>query len=216
MQKQTNGFLTYLIFGALSGGFLFWTFGELTEAIFTTNKNFYWDELILKKVQALNFPGIFPLMKGITFLGSIGFYLMFIPVVSFVFYKKRRYDSLTALLGSTTGASVLNYVLKLHYLRLRPTLYFKITESGYSFPSGHAMISMAVYGMFFYLLARNAPSPLRYYYILPGLGFPLVIGFSRIYLGVHWPTDVLGGFIAGLFWLIITIIITEIIFWRKR
>ncbi|WP_075864828.1 phosphatase PAP2 family protein [Carboxydothermus islandicus] len=216
MKKQTKGLIVYLIVGALTGGMLFWAFGELTEVIFTSRKSFVWDEIILKKVQAIYFPGILPLMKGITFLGSIGFYMMLVPVISYFFYLKRRYDSLTAFLGSFIGASVLNYVLKLHYLRLRPTLYFKISESGYSFPSGHAMISMAVYGMFFYLLAKNNfPLP-KILLLILGIGFPLLIGFSRIYLGVHWPTDVLGGFIAGLFWLIVTIIITEILFWKKR
>jgi len=216
MQKQTKGFIAYLLVGAFSGGFLFWAFSELTEAVFTTNKNFLLDEIILKKVQALTFPGSLPLMKGITFLGSPSFYMIFIPVVSYFFYKNKRYDSLTALLGSLIGATVLNYVLKLHYLRLRPVLYFKIQESGYSFPSGHAMISMAVYGVFFYLLAKNDLKGPKTLYLFLGLFFPLIIGFSRVYLGVHWPTDVLGGFIAGLFWLVETIIITEILFKKKR
>lgn len=216
MQKRTRFFLTYIIIGAVCGGLLFWSFSELTEAIFTANKNFLLDEIILKKVQSISFPGIFPLMKGFTFLGSFGFYLIFGPLAFLYFYKNNRFDSLTALLGSLFGATVLNYVLKVHYLRLRPVLYFKIKESGYSFPSGHAMISMAVYGMFFYLLAKNDNKRPRFLYFSLGILFPLLIGFSRVYLGVHWPTDVLGGFIAGLFWLVVTIIITEILFLKKR
>ena len=94
---------------------------------------------------------------------------------------------------------VLNVVLKYTFERPRPTLFQEIeTLHTYSFPSGHAMVGVAVYGMMGVVLARLAPGRRRLILLLmPGLMF--MIGISRVCLGVHWPSDVLAGFAAGAF-----------------
>jgi undecaprenyl-diphosphatase len=93
--------------------------------------------------------------------------------------------------------------------RERPSFDRVIEISGYSFPSGHAMISVAFFGLLTYLLIQNY-SLLRHYsaafYSLSAL-FIFLVGFSRVYLGVHYPTDVLGGFAAGGTWLLICVLL---------
>ncbi|MCM3720316.1 phosphatase PAP2 family protein [Fictibacillus phosphorivorans] len=108
------------------------------------------------------------------------------------------------LLGVRFG----NHWLKGSFERPRPEIDRIIDITGYSFPSGHAMIPLAFFGMLSYLLVQNY-SILQPYkkiiYFLIGL-FILLVGFSRVYLGVHYPTDVIGGYLAGGTWLLVCIL----------
>ncbi len=96
------------------------------------------------------------------------------------------------------GAAVLNEALKLAFQRQRPTLALQT----WSFPSGHSMNSFVFYGLLAYLLFLRLRGVRQRVIVVSGLGLlVLAIGFSRIYLGVHWLTDVLGGFIVAAAWL---------------
>ena len=99
---------------------------------------------------------------------------------------------------------MLNYILKLIFSRTRPIDINIITETGYSFPSGHAMISLAIYGFLAYLLWK---SDYKYKKIGVSLLVLLIvlIGISRIYLGVHYTSDVIAGFIVSLGYLLLFI-----------
>jgi undecaprenyl-diphosphatase len=93
-------------------------------------------------------------------------------------------------------------LLKLLFGRARPALWDRIIHVGlHSFPSGHAMVSIVIYGFIGYILAKQFP---QWRGRIFALTFVLIvaIGFSRLYLGVHWPTDVVAGYAAGLVWLI--------------
>ncbi|KZE66341.1 hypothetical protein AWM68_08230 [Fictibacillus phosphorivorans] len=102
-----------------------------------------------------------------------------------------------------------NHLFKNWFERDRP-LYDRVIEiTGYSFPSGHAMISIAFFGLLSYLLVQNYAflrSYRKYIYLLTAL-FVGSVGFSRVYLGVHYPTDVLGGFAAGGTWLLLCVLL---------
>ena len=85
-------------------------------------------------------------------------------------------------------------------------MYNLITEKGYSFPSGHSMVSFAYYGLLIYLIYKYIDNKvLKYILIFILTTIILLVGLSRIYLGVHYTTDVLGGYIFGLLYLIIFI-----------
>lgn len=107
-----------------------------------------------------------------------------------------------------------NHWFKISFERIRPEFDRVIEITGYSFPSGHAMISLAFFGMLSYLLVQNytfLQSYKKIIYIITGL-FIFMVGFSRVYLGVHYPTDVFGGYLAGATWLLVCVLLYK---WLK-
>ena len=104
------------------------------------------------------------------------------------------------------GTTILNQILKQFFHRARPDLHPFIETGGYSFPSGHAMSAFALYGILAFLLWRHIPTKLgRTILIIVSCIFIFLIGISRIYLGVHYPSDIIGGYFASGFWLAISI-----------
>ena len=102
--------------------------------------------------------------------------------------------------------TVLNQLLKRILQRPRPTEYRIIQETGYSFPSGHSMISMAFYGYLIYLIYRYVKNKYIKWISISLLSILIcLIGISRIYLGVHYTSDVLGGFLISISYLVIYI-----------
>ncbi|PYE45793.1 phosphatase PAP2 family protein [Paenibacillus barcinonensis] len=100
---------------------------------------------------------------------------------------------------------ILNTLLKEIFQRNRPEIEHLLAVHGYSYPSGHAMISMGFYGMLFVIWAlewRQHHTFKRWLPVMLGVLFILFIGLSRIMLGVHYPTDVLAGFASGLIWVV--------------
>ena len=109
------------------------------------------------------------------------------------------------------GTALLNTTLKAVIQRLRPQLPEPwITETGWSFPSGHAMGSLVAYGFLAYLLTQMSPAEFpRRTAVMVLATLVLLIGFSRIYLGVHYLSDVIGGYAAATVWLTFCILITR-------
>lgn len=115
----------------------------------------------------------------------------------FIFWHRRKREPALLLLACSLSY-LLNPLLKLFFQRERPQLWATIIPhpSDFSFPSGHAMSAMTVYGLVALLLARLHPQQRWILWLSAALVIAL-IGFSRVYLGVHWTTDVLAGFAAG-------------------
>lgn len=125
-----------------------------------------------------------------------------LAVVLFVALLLRGRGALGGLLVFNLGASALfNLGIKLLVQRPRPDVLRLVEETGYSFPSGHSFVSMAFYGLLIYLAATRLRGGWRWG-LCAVLGvLVLCIGLSRIYLGVHYPSDVLAGFCGGFLWL---------------
>jgi membrane-associated phospholipid phosphatase len=103
------------------------------------------------------------------------------------------------------GGVVLNTQLKLFFSKPRPQLWQQlITETSFSFPSGHALGSLVLYGCIAYLLATRYPQSARIIYLITVI-VVIAIGASRLYLGVHWPTDIIAGYGVGFLWLMMCI-----------
>lgn len=101
---------------------------------------------------------------------------------------------------------LLNIIFKGIIQRDRPLEDFLITESGYSFPSGHSMVSMAYYGLIIYFIYKKIKAKRVRNVLMILIGFLiLAIGFSRIYLGVHFASDVIGGFLISIIYLVCAI-----------
>lgn len=125
----------------------------------------------------------------------------------FVLLYGKQYAEVIWLSGGVIGiAGVLNPLLKLFFNRTRPSILAPlITEHSLSFPSGHATASMVLYGSLFFLLPLFIDSKFLQYALRSLLVLIILsIGVSRIYLGVHFPTDIIGGFSLSLSWLLLT------------
>jgi membrane-associated phospholipid phosphatase len=116
---------------------------------------------------------------------------------AYLWYRGRRRVA-AGLLVAPVVADILFHVIKSLYARPRPVGLDGLVDSSYSFPSGHSTVSAAVCGTLGYVLWREGLIGGRVALTLTAL-VPLLVGVSRLYLNVHWATDVLGGWIAGLF-----------------
>jgi membrane-associated phospholipid phosphatase len=152
------------------------------------------------------------LFHGITFLGNF-LTLLAVTLVAVVFLWRRRErtDALFVALAFV-GAQVLSSGMKLGFRRDRPFFADPLaTESTFSFPSGHALVSLAVYGALALVVARRLSSPAARALVLVGASLLVAaIGFSRLYLGVHFLSDVLAGFAAGIAWLALLYVALEV------
>ncbi|WP_085521912.1 phosphatase PAP2 family protein [Tuberibacillus sp. Marseille-P3662] len=154
----------------------------------------------------------------ITYIGSgyVAFPLTGIIVI-FLLLRK-NYGMAGLLVLNLLGVRQLNRLLKLIFARPRPDLEHLVTVSYYSFPSGHAMNSIAFFGLLAYLLRsrlKNKGYDFRFIWLAAAL-LIFLIGLSRVYLGVHYPMDVLGGFLAGGSWLCFTLLLHSVFFENIR
>lgn len=143
-------------------------------------------------------------MKVITLFGSA---YVIVPCCFILLFALKNKKNKILMMSNLVIITLLNQLLKCVFRRLRP-INGIISESGYSFPSGHSMVSMAFYGFLIYLLYK---SNFKYKNIFIGLLIVLIllIGISRIYLGVHYPTDVFGGFLLSISYLLLFIEISK-------
>ncbi len=160
------------------------------------------DNYVYYKLSKFITPGLTEIMKLITFLGSSEF-LMYLAGIFliFIFVNKKCSFTISMLIINLILSAILNEGIKHIIQRSRPDILRLIDIHGYSFPSGHSMVSMSFYGLLILLLLRNFKSKWKYFLISSFATLILFIGFSRIYLGVHFASDVLGGFSFGIAWI---------------
>lgn len=128
--------------------------------------------------------------------------LIVVCLFSFIFIKDKRYGKYITI--NLTSITLINLIIKMIVHRDRPLDIGLIVETSYSFPSGHAMVSMAFYGFLIYLIYYKFKNPRKKFFCCTFLGLVIIfIGFSRIYLGVHYTSDVLAGYSFSLGYLII-------------
>ncbi len=149
------------------------------------------------------------IMLIITFFASHTFLLPanILLAVYFLFIKKNNWIAIKVIVVAL-GSLLLMYALKYYFRRVRPVHPVHEAASGYSFPSGHSMSAMTFYGLLIYLFVSKIQDRRTRLLITIFLSLLiLAIGFSRIYLRVHYASDVLGGFLAGYLWLVISLTI---------
>lgn len=145
--------------------------------------------------------GLHPYVKVITELGGVVFTVV-LTLLIIIFSKKYRWF----IAGNVVVTTLVNQIVKHIVRRPRPSVLRLVEESGYSFPSGHSMVSVALYGIIVYTIYKNVKNKyVKWISIVLLSLLVLLIGFSRIYVGVHYFTDVVGGFTLGLVVLIIYI-----------
>lgn len=182
--------------------------GFCTMAFLVTgNQIIQFDQAIISFIQGLETPLLTAIMKFFTFIGagsSIKILALISIIVLFFIFKHR--SELILFILVLIGSHYLFRVLKQLFQRARPDLHRLIEIGGYSFPSGHATNAITVYGILSFLLWRHIPTRWgRTLLVFFSIIFIFSIGFSRVYLGVHYPSDVIAGYFIGGFWLIIAI-----------
>lgn len=158
----------------------------------------YLDTWILKWFMACRSPLATIIFKGITFFGTSAFFYLATFALGIFLLSWRDYKGFWALMFTMNGAWALMEGLKAFYHRPRPTLGPLEPAPGFSFPSGHAMMGTVFFSLLALVLLQRLPSRCRP--LIPFLTtlFLFLLGLSRLYLGVHYPTDVLAGYAAGL------------------
>ena len=144
-----------------------------------------------------------PIAKFITNFGG-AIFLITLTIVLLVLIKNKKIG--ISIFSNLVIVTILNQLLKAILQRPRPTEYRIVEETGYSFPSGHSMVSMAFYGYLIYLIYKYVKNKYIKWISIVLLSILICsIGISRIYLGVHYTSDVLGGFLISMSYLVIYI-----------
>lgn len=161
------------------------------------------DENIYNLIVNLMSANTTAIMIFISYLGSA--VTLITLTIAFILLLKNKRDSKYIAIN-LAAVFLINRILKIVIARPRPEVLRLVLEDGYSFPSGHSMVSMGFYGFLIYLIHINIKNKRIKYPLILFLSLLIIsIGISRIYLGVHYFTDVIGGFIIGFVYLIIFI-----------
>jgi membrane-associated phospholipid phosphatase len=173
-------------------------FTELAEDVWF-REGFAWDAPIILAIHQFSRPWLDTVMRAVTQAGESVAIAVAILMAAWFGWKHKVLDAISIII-SISGSAALNALLKILLKRPRPVLFPPlVVASGFSFPSGHVTTSVAVYGFLAVLLWRNNH---RGWAILSGT-LVLAVAFSRIYLGVHYPSDTLGAMIFASLWLMV-------------
>jgi undecaprenyl-diphosphatase len=164
------------------------------------------DERVFNEIRPFINPGMTRFMNVITFLGK---HNLLIPLnfalVAFFIYKKERWFA-ARIAALSLSSLLLMFILKFYFQRDRPLLPVIGEAKGFSFPSGHALISVVFYGLFIHMIWHEVKTKwLRTLLIIILSVLILLIAFSRIYLRVHYASDVIAGIAVGFIWLVLSL-----------
>lgn len=187
-------------------------FVDLSEEISGKAMRKY-DTQITDFITSFRTPELNNFFQFITDLGDLYAYIIATTLAAiFFFFKLKNKWFLFQLLGVLILSALANIALKRAFDRARPTIEHLVVVKTLSYPSGHAMSAMAFYGFLTYLVFQiKMQRWLRAILASIFIFLILAIGISRIYLGVHFPSDVAGGFIAGLIWVAFCVVLFNII-----
>ena len=173
----------------------------ILSVLVLTKNDIYIDKVVYKFVSKFIFDDLTSVIKILT---NIGGALVVIVITIITLIKNRKYGTYMTI--NLILITILQIILKHIFLRNRPVDINLIEETGYSFPSGHSLTAMAFYGFIIYLVyISNINKRSKIIYISLFSIFILIVGLSRIYLGVHFFTDVMGAFTFSFSYLVIYI-----------
>jgi undecaprenyl-diphosphatase len=185
----------------LAGVFLpLWFFGELAEDIWENEGGFPWDVPMLLAIHSTASPTLDTVASVVTRFGVYWGVLPAAIVIGLWLLYRRHWRSLTYFLITLLGSVIINRTAKVLLHRVRPHLWVSpAPEFDYGFPSGHAMSSMTFVAA---LVILTWGSRWHWLVVLLGGLFVLIIGWTRLYLGVHYPSDIFAGWMASIAWAI--------------
>ena len=186
-----------------------WAFGLLAEEVAEGDTGL--DNRIANELHEHATRPLTEFFEAVTTLGN-GIVLAGVAAIAAYLLARRRYHPEAVLMVlAYGGAQVLSFSLKQAFRRDRPFFTDPLaTLSTYSFPSGHATVSIAVYGALTLVLLRRLRGPARVLCFAAAVLLVSLIGFSRMYLGVHFLSDVLAGYSVGLAWLALCVVVLDL------
>jgi undecaprenyl-diphosphatase len=191
-----------LIAGFLAAAAALFLFGWVAEHVWR-HETIAFDAAVRNGIHQFASPALTRFFRVVTIFGSEVF---LVPFCAFVIWRLvtlgRRHAAVLFTLAAA-GAEALDFLLKLFFRRARPEAYFGYAlPSSYSFPSGHSMLSACIFGTLAAVVAPRLPQVWQKLATWAAAGLAaLLIGTSRIYLGVHYPSDVAAGYAAAIIWI---------------
>lgn len=215
LQLERHWSSIYIIIALATGVLLFTFFAEMAYETLIRRQMDVFDNVFIWLVRYLASPELDRVMIVISGFGyGYPFWTIILIVLLLLAFYRQWLESVV-LLFSLLGEVLLNFFLKSLFERSRPDLFRVVEEAGYSFPSGHAMLSICFYGIIAFLISRHIQNwRWRLAVITLAVAVVAAIGLSRIYLGVHYPTDVVAGYFAGGMWFVFCIAI--LMWWERR
>jgi membrane-associated phospholipid phosphatase len=197
--SRTVSIIVWLLcIGAVGGSIS--VFGELAEDVWF-KEGFAWDRPLMLAIHTAASPGLDILMQVVTATAGNLAYLLAAGLAAWFWRRARKCDAVVLLL-SVAGSGLISSVLKLIFARPRPSIFPPVAvERTYSFPSGHTMTAVALYGVLAVLLWQQRQ---RIWAVSSAAWVP-VIALSRVYLGAHYPSDVLAALAVGVLWLFVIV-----------
>jgi undecaprenyl-diphosphatase len=196
---------------AFGAGYLF---VELAEQFrLTTSRVYRYDQAIHSWVGHERQNAITELFSTATALGGSGGMALMVLIVCGILLVRQERASAIFVLVTAVGGGILNTALKMLFARARPDVASAIAVArSYSFPSGHAMISFITCGALSYIVLRQKwPWVLKSAALAVALTIVVLVGVSRVYLGVHWASDIAGGWSAGIVWVAAAVVAFEML-----
>lgn len=191
-------------------------FMGITGLLFTEDDIAEFDFLVVHFINIFRPEALTPIFEAITFLGNSTVVTGILAITIVVSLIRRRWTSAFLFVTSVAGSQLFVFLLKQFIARPRPSVGYRVIEaSGYSFPSGHASVAMALYGLLWYIIFRALPSwSLRIIWTIISAFLIGGIAISRVYLGVHYPSDIAAGLAFGIAWTAFLVVAYE--FWGFR
>jgi membrane-associated phospholipid phosphatase len=187
-----------------------WLFGWMVEDLHEGDTQV--DERVATWLHDHATPALTHFFDAVTVLGNLATLVVVVAIAGVVLWRKRWFADLLLLVLAAVGAEVITIGLKQGFQRERPFFADPLaTESTFSFPSGHASVSLAVYGTLGYIAARHLESRRAQLLALVSAAvLVLLIGFSRLYLGVHFLSDVVAGYSVALAWVALCVVLLQL------
>jgi undecaprenyl-diphosphatase len=169
-------------------------------------KNFVFDDDVFEVLKPYVTPGRTRFMNAITFLGKHDALIpLNILLIGYFVYKKKKWFAIR-IASLALSSLLLKFILKFAFQRDRPDIPVLKKVAGYSFPSGHALIGVVFYGLVIFVIWHEVKQKwLKILLTVLFIILILLIGFSRVYLRVHYASDVIAGFAVGFIWLILSL-----------
>ena len=218
IQNQNKSYINNNFINILSKVFLSYSFVIILMLVFCyltkevlEFETLSFDKSIINLIAQLRSPQLTPIMIQVSYIGETGAMILITILSLYVIINKQYYTFLN-ILFSTSSALLFTYFFKKIIMRSRPDpLYRLISESSYSYPSGHATVTFTIFPIIaiYFILLTKLKYSIKLLISIITMSIPILVSFSRLYLGVHYFTDILAGALVGLTFGLVFYIVTK-------